>query len=147
MLYLTSDHRGFAIKEQIKNYLKKKDIKFVDLGPFVENPTDDYPLFAVKLGEAVVANKGRGIALCRSGVGMAIALNKVDGVKAGESYTVEEARLSRQDDDTNVLVLSAEEFGDEKGFAIIDTWLNTPFSGAERHIRRLNEIEEYEETH
>jgi ribose 5-phosphate isomerase B len=145
MIYLTSDHRGFDLKEKLKSYLEKKDIKYIDLGPFAVDPGDDYPIYARKLGEAVVASNGRGIAACRSGVGMAMALNKIDGIRAAELYTVEEAKLSRSDDDTNVLVLGSDVFDSKKGFRILDAWLNTKFSGAERHIRRLDEIKKYEE--
>ena len=145
MIYLTSDHRGFELKEKIKNYLEKQDLKYIDLGPFQVDPGDDYPIYARKLAEAVAASNGRGIAACRSGVGMAIALNKFDGIRAAEIYTVAEAKLSRNDDDTNVLVFGSDIYNTKKGFKILDAWLTTKFSGAERHIRRLGEIEQYEE--
>ena len=145
MIYLTSDHGGFELKEKIKNYLEKKDLKYVDLGPFTLDSGDDYPIYARKLAEAVVASNGRGIAICRTGVGMTIALNKFDGVRAAETYTVTEAKKSREDDDANVLVFGASLFGSKKGMAILNAWLNTKFSGAERHVRRLGEIKEYEE--
>ena len=145
MLYLTSDHGGFRIKETIKNYLKKRDIQYIDLGPFALDPADDYPLYAQEMAKAVVENYSKGIAICKTGVGIAIALNKFDGIRAGEAHSMEEAKLSRTDDNTNVLVFGAKDFDPKVSFNIIDTWLNTGFSGEERHVRRLGEIKKYEE--
>jgi len=146
MIYLTSDHGGFGVKEKIKNYLEKKGLRYIDLGPFVYEKTDDYPIYAQKLAETVVASKNNlGIAICKTGVGMAITLNKKDGIRAGEVHTVEEAKLSRTDDDVNILVFGAKDFDDINSYKIIETWLSTPFSGEERHVRRLDEIKQYEE--
>jgi ribose 5-phosphate isomerase B len=145
MLYLASDHGGLELKEKIKNFLEKKEIKYVDLGPNSYNPDDDYPIFAQKLGEAVVQNNGKGIGICKSGVGMNIAVNKIDGVRGFQATSVHEAKMSRIDDDTNLIVFGANEFDDKKDWEVLDTWLNTNFSGEERHIRRLGEIKKYEE--
>lgn len=145
MIYLASDHGGFEFKNELKNYLEKKDLKYIDLGPFTYEPDDDYPIYARKLAEAIVASNGRGIAICKTGVGMSIALNKFDDIRAAEVYTVPEAKKSREHNDTNVLVLGADILKTKKGLAILDAWLNTKFSGEERHIRRLSQIKQYEE--
>ena len=145
MIYLTSDHGGFELKTEIKNFLEKKGLAYIDLGPFALDSGDDYPIYAKRLAEAIVASNGRGIASCRTGVGMAIALNKFDGIRAAETFTVEEAKKSREHNDANVLVLGGDLFKTKKALKILDAWLSTKFSGAERHIRRLGEIEQYEE--
>jgi ribose 5-phosphate isomerase B len=145
MIYLTSDHGGFELKTRIREFLEKREEQYVDLGPFKYEPGDDYPLYAEKISQAVVENHGKGIAICKSGVGMAIAVNKTDGIRAVEGYSVEETKLSREHNDTNILVLGANDFDPVKGWEIIKTWLETKFSGDERHIRRIGEIEEYEQ--
>jgi len=147
MIYLTSDHGGFQIKERIKNFLEKKEIKYIDMGPYEYNKTDDYSLYAQKMGEAVVAKGALGIGICTTGTGMTIALNKVDGVRAAENVTPEEAKLAREHNDANVIVFGANNFNEIHGFDILDAWLNAKFGGAERNIRRVSEIEQYEEQH
>lgn len=144
MLYIAADHRGFVHKNQIKDYLIKKSIEFEDLGALELDQDDDYPDFAFKLGEKVVSTNSKGILICGSGIGVTVAANKVKGARAGYVESLEHARKAREDDDTNILVLDSLTFDPKKDFEIIDTWLNTSFSGEERHKRRLSKIELYE---
>jgi len=144
MIYLASDHRGFDAKEQLKVFLKSLNFDFEDLGPFEYNDDDDYPDYAFKLGETVVKNSAKGIIICGSGVGVNIAANKVRGVRAGYSESVENAVKSRTDDNTNILVLDNMTFNPDTDFPIVRTWLTTEFSNEERHKRRLKKIADYE---
>jgi len=104
MIYLGADHAGFELKEKIKKFLNKKKINYEDLTPkFKEG--DDYPEIAFKIGEKVSRDRGNGILFCGSGNGMAIAANKVKGIRAVEAYDRISAKLSREDNDSNILVL------------------------------------------
>lgn len=146
MLYIGADHGGFQKKEEIKKLLQEMNVEFVDVGNAVYDPNDDYPEFAHKVAEAVSrepeANKG--IVLCRSGVGVDIVANKFPHVRSALVATDEMARFSRLHDNTNVLALAADYLTDVETFRLVKTWLNTPFSGEERHVRRLHEVEEVE---
>jgi len=147
MVYISSDHRGFEVKNKIRQFFSENGILHQDLGPFEYKEDDDYPFYAFELARMVVTNQGMGILVCRSGAGMTIAANKVAGGRAALVESLEEAQLVRNDDDTNILVLDTETFDPQKDFEIIRTWLNTPFSNEERHIRRLKEISDYENAH
>lgn len=145
VVYLGSDHAGFEMKEKLKAFLNKKKIKFEDLGSFVLDEGDDYPDYAFKVAEAVSADsESKGILLCGSGVGMAIAANKVKGIRAAEAYDVKTAKLSREHNDANVLALSGWNTGFDKITKIVDAFLKTKFSGVERHKRRIRKIMDYE---
>ena len=146
MIYIASDHGAFQEKNEIKDYLISEGYDVNDLGPEEFNKSDDYPDFAFKVGESVAVSNGadRGILLCTSGIGIAIAANKVKGVRAAYVESEKHAVSARKDDDTNILVLDALTYDSKKDFDIIKTWLNTDFSGEERHQRRVNKIIEYE---
>lgn len=144
MIYITSDHKGYEAKNQISEYFNENQIEFTDLGPDKYNPNDDYPDFAFQLGKKVVENNAKGIIICGSGIGVSIAANKVDGIRAGYVESKEHAIKARTDDDTNVLVLDTMTFDPQKDFEIIQVWLNTPFSNEERHARRLKKISLFE---
>lgn len=148
MIHLASDHGAFVEKNKIKTFLETAGYDVNDLGPEEFNKDDDYPDFAFKVGEAVAESAGsdRGILLCTSGIGIAIAANKVKGVRAAYVESEQHAQSARADDDSNVLVLDALTFDPAKDFQIIETWLNTAFSEEERHKRRLNKISEYEQS-
>jgi len=141
---VASDHAGFKLKEKIKKYLEIKNISYQDLG------TDslasvDYPDYAIKVAELVAKNKNkRGILICGTGTGMTIAANKVRGIRAVAAYDAYSAKMSRVDNDTNILGLRGRFFPFEKVKRIINFWLNTPFSGEQRHKRRLKKIADYE---
>ena len=144
MIYIAADHAGFELKKEILSYLTKKDIKFIDLGPKTFNPEDDYPDFAFLLAQKTAVDpKNKGILLCRSGIGMAIAANKVKGAKAALCLSELQAQKARRHNDANILVLSADFTGKEEIKKTINKFLETKFSGEERHIRRIKKIEEF----
>ncbi len=135
-----SDHAGFKLKEKIKKYLKMKKIDYLDVGTDSLESVD-YPDYALKVAEQVARRKDRrGILVCGTGTGMTIAANKVKGIRAVAAYDVYSAKMSRIDNDTNVLGLRGRYFPYEKVKKIINVWLNTPFSGKQRHKRRLKKI-------
>lgn len=135
-----SDHAGFKLKEKIKKYLKMKKIEYIDLGTDSLESVD-YPDYALKVAKQVARNQDRrGILVCGTGTGMTIAANKVKGIRAVAAYDVYSARMSRIDNDTNILGLRGRYFPYEKVKKIINVWLNTPFSGEQRHKRRLKKI-------
>ncbi len=145
MIILGSDHAGFELKEKLKAYLQEKGEQIEDVGTHSPEPSD-YPEFAAAIGRRVALSNGadKGVALCGSGVGMAIAANKIDGVRAVDAESKEMAIKSREDDDTNVLTLPARMISFEDARDIMDIWLSTPFSGKERHSRRIDEITDLE---
>ena len=140
---IASDHRGYKLKEFLKNHL---DYEMIDYGTTSEESVD-YPDFGISLGEAVAKwNTDLGIAICGSGIGISIACNKVKGIRCAKVSNKQEAKYTRNDNDANIIALSAE-VPEEEALEIITTFINTPFSNEERHIRRINKIKEYEEKH
>jgi len=132
------------MKEKVKEYLRRKKIEYEDLGT-ESLKSVDYPDYAIKVAEKVTKNKNtRGILICGTGTGMAIAANKVKGIRAVAAYDAYSAKMSRIDNDTNVLGLRGRFFPFEKIKKIITVWLNTPFSGEKRHKKRIKKIADYE---
>src|SRR3989339_2012507 len=121
MLYLATDHRGFDLKEKIRPYLRDKKFEFQDLGAFAYLQTDDFPDYAEKIAKKINEDKlnNRGIALCGSGAGMSITLNKFDGVRAGLAENPEMAEAMRKDDDINVLVIPADFVSEPNAYMIV----------------------------
>jgi len=143
-VYIGSDHAGFKLKEQIKKWLKQKKINYQDLGNKVLDVTDDYPDFAEKMARKVVKEKTLGVLLCGSAEGVCIAANKVKRARAVTPFSLKTARLAREHNDANIICLSGW-FGDYyKITKMLEVFLNTPFSGEERHVRRLNKIKKIE---
>jgi len=141
---IASDHAGFRMKEKVKEYLRRKKIEYEDLGT-ESLKSVDYPDYAIKVAEKVSKNKNtRGILICGTGTGMTIAANKVRGIRAVAAYDAYSAKMSRIDNDTNVLGLRGRFFPFEKIKKIITVWLNTPFSGEKRHKKRIKKIADYE---
>lgn len=141
---IASDHAGFRLKEKIKKYLKRKKIEFEDFGTDSLQSVD-YPDYAIKVAKAVARNKDhRGLLICGTGTGMTIAANKVKGIRAVAAYDAYSAKMSRIDNDANVLGLRGRFFPFEKIKRIISVWLDTPFSGEKRHKRRIKKIAAYE---
>ncbi len=141
---LASDHAGLRLKEKVKKYLARKKIECEDLGTSSFKSVD-YPDYALKVAEKVAKNKNtRGILVCGTGTGMTIAANKVKGIRAVAAYDAYSAKMSRIDNDTNVLGLRGRFFPFEKMKKIITVWLDTPFSGEKRHKRRIKKIGDYE---
>lgn len=144
MIYIAADHRGFRLKEDIKKWLETELYEFRDLGANEYNRDDDYPEIAFKLGETVVKENTRGILICGSGAGASIAANKVPGIRAGLCTSVKQATAAKNDDNINILCLSADWVSQENNLKITETFLKTLFSSEERHIRRINQIKDYE---
>jgi len=145
MVYIASDHEGLEIKIQVIGILNDLGIAQTDLGPYELDPLDDYPLYAFKLCSKVMSEPdAKGILICGTGAGVCIAANKVKGIRAAEAESVDEAKLIREHNDANVLILSQLDFNYDLYKQIVATWYNTPFSGEERHVRRLKEISDYE---
>jgi ribose 5-phosphate isomerase B len=134
-----SDHAGYELKEKIKSELARQGFQLSDAGTS-STESVDYPDFARVVGETVASGQAeRGILVCGSGIGMAIAANKVPGVRAANVNSELEAQLSREHNDANVLTLGARLLGEHSAFKIIDTWLKTAFAGG-RHQRRVDKI-------
>ena len=144
-IYLGSDHRGFKLKEALKNWLKDLEIPTNDLGAFQINPEDDYPEIAKKVGVKVAGEKSsRGILICGSGVGVDIAVNKIDGIRASLGKEPDQVAAGRRDDDMNVLVLASDFTTDIEAKEMVQVFLETEFSAKERFVRRLSEINKLE---
>ena len=138
-----ADHAGYEIKEKIKQRLAQQGVQVVDEGT-VSNESVDYPDFAKKVGEDVAGKRADlGLLVCGSGIGMAIAANKVPGVRAANVSSEVEAQLSREHNDANVLAIGARILDENKAWAIVDKWLHTPFAGG-RHQRRVDKIADIE---
>ncbi len=143
-IFIGSDHAGFETKEKIKKYLERRGIGYEDFTP-VKKKGDDYPLYAFKVAKKVAATKeGRGILVCGSGTGMEIAANKVKGIRAVAPYDTYTARMSRTDNDANIVTFRERGFPSSKVIRLLKVWLDTKFSGAVRHKRRIKEISKYE---
>lgn len=144
-LFLGADHAGFYLKEKLEAHLAKNKYDFEDVGNKVMDPADDYPQFAFAATTKVLGSDDpdpRAILLCGSGQGMCIAANRVRGIRAALCWDELSASETRNDNDTNVLCIPARALSEDEVFAIVDIWLKTPFSRAERHARRIREVEE-----
>ena len=146
LIYIGADHRGFQLKETLKKFLKDQGYEVVDVGNEVYEKDDDYPDFAVLVGQVVSQDPSarRGILICGSGVGVDVVANKFKGIRSALVNNPDQAYLSRNDDDTNVLSLAAEFLDEETAKKILSTWLQTPFSNEGNHKRRLEKIRELE---
>ena len=145
-LGFASDHRGYKLKKELINELKKENYEIIDYGTDSEESTD-YPDYAFKLGESIVnKNVDFGVAICGSGIGISIACNKVKGIRCAKVSTKEEAEVTRIDNDSNIVAFGEKTSFDE-ALAIVKTFINTESSDLEKHKRRINKIKEYEETH
>ena len=139
-IYIGSDHGGFELKQALVPFL-------IDLGHEVDDQgTDssasvDYPNYAKKVGQAVVADKvSLGIVICGTGIGISLAANKVKGIRCALLSDVVSARLTREHNDTNMMAMGAGIVGNILAQQIVDTWLGTEFSGGERHQRRIDKM-------
>ena len=141
---IASDHRGYDLKELILKEYKREDVELIDYGTDSEDSVD-YPDLAFKLAEDVRNKKvDFGLTICGSGFGMSIACNKVKGIRCARVKDVEDVIITRNDNDANMIAFSGRS-SLELSKAIIDRMIDTPFSDAERHARRIKKIAEYEE--
>lgn len=140
-LYIASDHGGYQLKKRLVRYIENELKQQVeDLGPQEYVEDDDYPDFVIPLAQRVAKEQARGIVICKNGVGVTIACNKVRGVRCGIGYNIMAAETMMNDDNTNVLALASKLSSDDHAMAIVKKWLETPFSEDERHIRRLEKV-------
>ncbi len=141
---IANDHRGLNLKNYLKEELTKLGYEVINYGTDTEDSVD-YPDYAFKLGESVV-NKDidYGIAICGSGIGISIACNKVKGVRCAKVSNIEEAKYTREDNNSNIVAFG-EKTTNQNALEIVKTFINTPFSNLDKHINRINKITDYEE--
>ena len=136
---LSSDHAGFQLKESIKKFLIKKNIKVIDLGP-KNTDSVDYPDYAKKVARNIIAKKSdMGILVCGSGTGMAMSANKFKKIRAAVCYNKASTRLSRQHNNANIMALGARLTKKSDVMKLVNIFLNTKFEGG-RHFRRVNKV-------
>src|SRR3990167_9602580 len=136
MIYLTADHGGYELKQKIAEYLKSEKHEFIDLGTQESDANDDYPDYASKMAQRLKGGD-LGIALCASGQGICIALNKFNDLRAAQAWSVESAQRARNDDNANVLCLAGIVDNMDNEQEIVKAFINTKFSGEERFTRRI----------
>ena len=140
MIALGCDHGGYELKLEIIKYLEKNGLEYKDFG--CDGESVDYPISARKVGQSILDGEcERGILICGTGIGISIAANKMKGIRCALCSDCFSAEATRLHNDTNVLALGGRVLGTELALKIVDTWLNTPFSGDERHARRISMIE------
>lgn len=142
-IFIGADHNGFALKEKLKARLAGKNVIVKDEGNAVLDGNDDYPDYALRVARNVSRGKGEGILICGSGHGMAIAANKLKGVRAAVVHSASEAKKAREHDFINVLCLSGSTTMRE-AVKIADAWLSARFSSEGRHKRRIEKIRRME---
>ncbi|MEG1847944.1 MAG: ribose 5-phosphate isomerase B [Lachnospiraceae bacterium] len=142
MIAIGSDHGGYNLKLEIMKHLEEKEIAYRDYG-CLNSEACDYPVYGKAVAKAVAQGEcEQGIVICTTGIGISIAANKIRGIRAALCTDSLTARLTRLHNDANVLALGAGIVGPELAKAIVDTFLETKFSGLERHSRRISLIEE-----
>jgi len=144
-IYLGADHNGFLLKQQIAEYLLRNNYGIVDEGDTRLDPNDDFPQFAARVVAAIKSSDDpdpRGILICGSGQGMCMAANRYRGIRASLVWNEDEARMSRNDDDANILCLPAKVVKESDVERIVRVWLTTGFAGASRFKRRIKEMDD-----
>lgn len=146
-VYVGSDHAGWTLKARLLERLPELGHDMVDCGPFELRDSDDYPPYCLLVGTRVVADPGSfGIVIGGSGNGEAIAANKVPGVRCALAFSEETAKLGREHNDANVLSLGARMYDEAAAVGFAEVFLATPFSEADRHVRRIALLTGYEQT-
>lgn len=146
MIYIGADHRGFELKEKIREWLRNWKFDFEDEGAKTLDLKDDYTVYAEKVAKKVQESElSFGILVCGSGVGVDVTANKFDGVRASIGKSYEQVKAGRNDDNMNVLVIAADFTKEDEASAMVQVFLETKFAGKERYKRRLEEIKKIEE--
>jgi ribose 5-phosphate isomerase B len=150
-IHIATDHAGLEFSEDLQNHLTAAGHEVVDHGPTSYEPLDDYPSFCINAAQAVVEDQAQGIEALGvvfggSGNGEQIAANKVRGVRAALVWNQSTAELAREHNDANVIAIGARQHTVDEAKHFIDTFIGTPFSGEERHARRIAQLAEYETT-
>ena len=142
MIALGCDHGGYELMQEVKKHLEARGLEYQDFGTY-STESVDYPIYARKVTTAITSGAcDRGILICGTGIGISIAANKVPGIRCALCGDCFSARATRQHNDANVLALGALVTGPGLALEIVDIFLNTPFSGEERHCRRIAQLEE-----
>lgn len=147
MIYLAADHRGFQLKETLKQVLLNQDLPVQDMGAFSFDESDDYVDFARLALEKIIDNPGlhKGIFICGSGHGMNMAADKYKNIRAVMGFNRYVAVQSRQHENANVLIIAADWVKEKEAQDIVSDWLNAEFTKEERHVRRLKKISAIED--
>ncbi len=142
MIGIGSDHGGYELKEKVKKHLEERGLAYKDFGTY-STASCDYPVYGRAVAKAVASGEcDRGIIICGTGIGISITANKVKGIRAALCSDCFSAQATREHNDANILAMGARVLGDGLAMKIVDTFLDTPFSGDERHVRRISMIEE-----
>ncbi len=144
-VHIATDHAAFELKNYLVEKLREAEYDVVDHGADSYDALDDYPELVIPCAEAVASEGSIGIVLGGSGNGEQIAANKVKGIRAALAYNADIARLAREHNDANIVSLGGRMQSLEEAWEIVDTFVNTPFSGEERHARRIEQMRNYEE--
>ncbi len=149
MIYIGSDHRGYNLKEYLKDYLTHSKIPFKDVGNHKFDPEDDYPDFAFKVAQKVAESpkENFGVMICGSGLGMVAAANKVKGIRAGLAVTEWFAKHGRENDDLNVLALASDQTDFSLAERILKVFLSAKLLDDQKYQRRIEKIERFEREH
>ncbi len=144
-VHIATDHAGLEFKDRLAAHLSEQSYEVVDHGAYSYDPDDDYPEFIIAAAEAVAAEPGSfGVVFGGSGNGEQIAANKVPGIRAALAWNEATATLAREHNDANIISIGARQHSEEEALHLIDLFLKAPFSGDERHVRRIGQISEYE---
>lgn len=142
MIAIGSDHGGFDLKEKVIRHLEERGISYKDFG-CPDKSSCDYPIFGQAAAKAVASGEcDRGIVICTTGIGISICANKVQGIRCALCHDVFSARMTRLHNDANMLALGGGIVGDMLAMEIVDTFLDTEFSGEEKHVRRISLLED-----
>ncbi len=150
-VHLGCDHAGLELKEHLTNWLTEHGYEPVDHGPFVYDAVDDYPVFCLRAAEGVVKDRGEGldslgVVIGGSGNGEQIAANKVKGIRSALAWSEATAALAREHNDAWVVAVGGRQHTLDEMTRLVEVFLSTPFSGDERHVRRIEQMASYEET-
>jgi ribose 5-phosphate isomerase B len=150
-IHLGTDHAGLEFSRDLQEHLEREGHEVIDHGPVEYDPLDDYPSFCINAARAVVRDhragvEALGVVFGGSGNGEQIAANKVEGVRAALVWNLATAKLAREHNDANVIAIGARQHSIDEAILFIDAFIATPFSGEERHARRIAQLAEYETT-
>ena len=144
-IHLATDHAGLEFKDALTAHLVELGYEVVDHGAYEYDAQDDYPGFCISAAQGVAAEpESLGIVFGGSGNGEQIAANKVNGIRAALCWSIATAQLAREHNNANICSIGARQHSQEDAFAIIDAFLKTPFTNDERHVRRINQIHDFE---
>lgn len=142
MIALGCDQGGYLLMQKVKKHLEERGLEYKDFGCYSEESVD-YPVYAKKAAKAVANGEcDRGILICGTGIGISIAANKIKGIRAAVCHDCFSAAATREHNDANMLAMGGRVIGEGLALKIVDTFLDTPFSGEERHVRRNNMLED-----